>query len=148
MSAAKQYGVKLYHKVEGAGAFVETARVTSLSPPQHTREGERYICADSPGGYDEYIATIASAGEVSFQYKVNRPSSGASSFKTMEDLMNNANVDWEIEFTQFGTGPNFTKVAFSGPITSNVIQEMDLRGTVMANATIQVSGPLTWSNLT
>ena len=126
-------GYQITFGIWNGASYTNVAEVTSVSPPQYSRDAIEATHQGSPNTYREYIAGWMDAGEVSME--INYVPAAADSLLTA---------------FQAGVGlfrltmPNAVTCTFNAVITAYQ-PETPLDGKMAASITLKVSGRPTWA---
>ncbi len=116
--------------------FTTIAEVRDISGPKLEQETEEVTSHGSPGGWKEYVGTLLSAGEVTFDLNfvpteaTHNPSTGL-----IADLKNRVKRNFQLVFPDAST----TTWAFTALVTGFEPDE-PVAGSLSAAVTLQVTG--------
>lgn len=143
--ATKGKGAKawLWDAAAVPAALVKLGEVTSIKPPQPSRDTIDTTSHDSTGDYREFISSLIDAGEASFTINYNPGS-------PTETLVNAAFAagdlrGFAIDLNAPGGGAQ-RRIAGSAIVTGFAPDDVVIDDKMSATITLKVSGPLTFGD--
>ncbi len=129
------FQVKLHRETAVPGTFAEIAQITSVTPPQYSRETIDVTDKDS-AGYREFLGGLVDAGEVSCEVNYDP----AIHNVLLDDLDSDDPVNWQVNFP---TTPVQT-CTFSALLTG-FAATAPMEDKMAATITMKVSGKPAWA---
>ncbi len=142
MAKKSAFGSKVAIQANQSGSYTDIANIKDITGPEITRETIDVTGHNSPDGYSEFLSGIGDGGELSFEMEFD-PGLAAH-----DDLIDYASDGGLHNFYLKAPGWVSTSGggywAFAGLFTS-VGQSFPVKGAIMANVTIKVSGKPVWT---
>jgi hypothetical protein len=121
-----------------AESFTTLAEVGDIKGPELARDQEDVTTHDSPGGFDEFIATTKQSGEVSFSiHWVPSDPTHDNVHGLYAAYDDGATRNWRIVMTDYETDPSY--LAFAG-FVDGLSPAMPVKGSLTADVKIKVVG--------
>ena len=119
-----------------AEAFTTIAEVRDISGPSLALDTEEVTSHDSPGGWEEFVATILRSGEVSFDLNF-LPTNATQSYAAglIADMVAKTKRNFQLIFTNVGA----TTWAFAAYVTA-FEPSAPVAGALTASASLKITG--------
>lgn len=124
--------------------FTEIAQVKDISGPSMSRETIDVTNHQSPGGFAEFLASLADGGEVTFDVELDPGDSTHDGTTGLLYLMGvKTRRNWRLIFPVASTTPGeYWGYSFSGLVTG-FSPSAPVKGSLTASITIKVAGAVT-----
>lgn len=122
-------------------ALVKIGEVTSVTPPQRTRDTIDVTHHESTGDYREFLSNLIDAGEATFV--VNHVPGSAADLLIEGAFASGALQAFAIDVNKTGSGQR--RIAGSAIVTAYTPGDVVIDDKMSATITLKVSGPLTFS---
>lgn len=124
--------------------FTEIAQVKDISGPSMSRETIDVTNHQSPGGFAEFLASLADGGEVTFDVELDPGAATHDGTTGLLYLMGEkTRRNWRLIFPVASTTPGeYWGYAFSGLVTG-FSPSAPVKGSLKASITIKVAGAVT-----
>lgn len=133
--AVKGFGLLAEYLVTGPSTYAEIGELLSATPPQKSRETIDATHMQSPGGYREFISSLRTGGEATLTFNYT-----AEGYAILEGMFDDDDpATFRITLSDGAT------IEWDGLVNEQPIDEIAIDDKVGMSATIQVTGPVTFT---
>jgi len=133
--AVKGFGLLAEYLVTAPSTYAQIGELLSATPPQKSRETIDATHMQSPGGYREFISSLRTGGESTLTFNFT-----PEGYQVLEGMFDDDDpATFRITLSDGST------IKFDGLVTEQPIDNIAIDDKVGMSATIQVTGPVTFT---
>lgn len=133
--AVKGFGLKAEYLVTAPSTYADIGELLSATPPQKARETIDATHMQSPGGYREFISSLRTGGEATLTFNFT-----PEGYQVLEAMFDDDDpATFRITLSDGST------IKFDGLVNEQPIDDIAIDDKVGMSATIQVTGPVTFT---